>query len=212
MLARRIPGLGEDEAGACLPEGTPLRLELPARLTRPLPGVGRTARGQGGGGGGEEQLRRLVRYPAFRGKPAECGFRLLRRLSGQPGGQQRRTAVDGELGKGLAERIIAVRRFVEVGERLGKVAAAQCHQPAVMPGLGVLEFLPAGGEQLLGTGEVRGGTPRETEPKKNMGPKHQRPRLPYLVARPAQVGQGTTQVVVGVAEAAQVIEESWRAA
>ena len=66
MLAGRVPGLGEDEAGARLPDGPPLRPEQPARLTCPLPGVGRVAGGQGGGGGREEQLRRLVRYPALR--------------------------------------------------------------------------------------------------------------------------------------------------
>ena len=76
-----------------------------------------------------------------------------------------------------------------------------------MPGLGVLEFLPAGGEQLLGTGEVRGGTPGEAEPEKDIGPKGQRPRLPYRVARPAEVGQGATQVLVCLVEAAQVLED-----
>ena len=76
-----------------------------------------------------------------------------------------------------------------------------------MPGHGVLAFLPGDGEQLLGPGNVRRGPPRETEGEEDMGPEHQRPCLPYLVARPAQQGQGTTQVVVGLAEAAHVIKD-----
>src|SRR5712671_2866863 len=75
-----------------------------------------------------------------------------------------------------------------------------------MPGLGVLEFLPAGGEQLLGPGEIRRSTPGEAEREKNMRSEHQRPCLPYRVARPAEVRQGTTQVLVGLAETAHLIE------
>ena len=66
MLARGIPGLGEDEAGAGLQVRPPLRPEQPARLACPLSGFGRVAGGQGGGGGREEQFRLLVRYPALR--------------------------------------------------------------------------------------------------------------------------------------------------
>jgi len=61
-----------------------------------------------------------------------------------------------------------------------------------MPRYGVLAFLPGGGEELLGLGKVRSGTPRQTEGKVDMGPEHQRPCLPYPVAGPAQEGQGTT--------------------
>ena len=76
-----------------------------------------------------------------------------------------------------------------------------------MPGHGVLAFLPGDGEQLLGLGKIRGGTPREAEGEEDMGPEHQRPCLPYPVARPAQQGQGTTQVILGFAEAAQFITD-----
>ena len=54
MLAGGVPGIGEDEVGARLPQGAPLRLELASRLTCPLPGIGRVARSEGGGGGYEE--------------------------------------------------------------------------------------------------------------------------------------------------------------
>ena len=110
----------------------------------------------------------LYAIPPSGGSPAERGVRLLRRFCGQPGGQQRRAAVDGKVGVGLAERVVAVPCLVEIGERLGKVAADQRHQPAVMPGLGVLEFLPAGGEHLLGPGVVRGRTPGQAEPEEDL--------------------------------------------
>ena len=71
---------------------------------------------------------------------------------------------------GRAERVVAVRCLIEVGERRGKVAANQCHEPAVMPGDGVLTFIPGDGEQLLGIGKVRSGTPRKTKGEEDMGP------------------------------------------
>jgi len=77
MLAGGVPGLGEDQVGARLPEGPPLRPELPMRLTCLLSGVGRVAGSQGCGGGGEDQLGFLERDPALRRDPAERGVGLL---------------------------------------------------------------------------------------------------------------------------------------
>ena len=45
MLAVGVPGLGENQAGASLPEGPHLRPELSGRLTCQLPGIGYVARG-----------------------------------------------------------------------------------------------------------------------------------------------------------------------
>ena len=126
---------------------------------------------------------------------------------GQPGGQQRRAAVDGEVGVGLAERVVAIPCLVEVGERLGKVAADKRHASAVVPGLGVLEFLPAGGEQFLGPGVVRGRAPGQAEPDEDLGSMGQRPGLPYRVACPAEVGQGAAQVLMCLVETAQLPED-----
>jgi len=45
VLARGVPGLGEDEARACILEGTSLRQVQPVGLTYPLPGLGRVTHG-----------------------------------------------------------------------------------------------------------------------------------------------------------------------
>ena len=151
------------------PDSPLLGPEQPARQACPLSCVGRVACGQSGGGGSEKQLRRFVSDSALRRYPAERGVGLSRRFSSQPSGQQRRAAVDGEFGDDLAERVVAVPGFIEVGERLGKVAAAQSRQPAIVPSIGVLEFLPVGCEQFFGTGEVCACPPGEAEPEKNKG-------------------------------------------
>src|SRR5207237_530041 len=146
------------------------------------------------------------RYPARRGYPAEGSGGLLGRLAGQSGGQQRRAAVDGQLGKGLAEFVVAIPCLVKVGQRLRKVTTAQRGQSAIMPGLRVFEFLFARREEFLGPGEVRGGPPGETEPEKDLGSMGQRPCLPHLVVRPAEVRKSSAQVLMGLVESAQVAQ------
>ena len=182
------------------------------RLAGPLSGVDRVAGGQGGGGGREEQFRLLVRYPALRGQSAERGIGLLRRFRGQPGGQQCRAAVDGQIGELSRQARRNDSCLVEVSERLGKVAADKRYPSDVVPGLGVLEFLPVGGEHLLGPGVVRGRAPGQAEPDEDRGSMGQRPGLPYRVACPAEVGQSAAQVLVCLVETAQIYEGRRRAA
>jgi hypothetical protein len=62
-------------------------------------------------------------------QPAKRGIGLLGRLFGQPGGQQRRAAVDGEIGKGLAQRVVAVPCFVKIGKRLEHAARSRRRRP-----------------------------------------------------------------------------------
>src|SRR5208283_1633446 len=85
--------------------------------------------------------------------------------------------------------------------------AAQRGLSAVMPGFGVLKFLPAGCEHLLGTGEVRGCPPGEAEPEQDLGSMGQRPCLPYCVARSAEVGQSAAQVLKCLVESSHVPED-----
>ena len=122
----------------------------------------------------------------------------------RPGGQQGGAAVDGQVGVGLAERVVAVPRLVEIGERPGQVAAAEGDQAAVVPGLGVFEFLAAGRVQFLGSREVGAGPPGEAEPEIDVGPVGQRPCFPHRVPGPAQVGQGPGQVLVCLGEPAHL--------
>src|SRR5262249_37483327 len=124
-LTGRVPGLGDDAVGAGLPNRPVLCPELSARLACPLSCGGRVAGGEGSGGSREEQLRRFVGDPAFRWYPAERGARFTRRVCGKPGGKQCGAAVDGEFGDILAKRVVAFLRLIEIGQRPGKVAAAQ---------------------------------------------------------------------------------------
>ena len=173
----------------------------------PLSGFGLVAGGQGCGGGREEQFRLLVRYPALRRQSAERGHGLLRRFFGQPGGQQCQAAVDEELGNVLAEIVIAAACIVEVGERLGEIAADERHTCAVVPGLGEFELLPAAGEHLLGPGEFRGCAPGQAEPEEDLGSMCQRSGLPYRVGCPAEVGQSAAQVLVCLVETAKIFKD-----
>ena len=206
-LTGRISGLGDDQVGARIPDDPPLGPEQAVCLTPPLYGGAWVSCGQGGGGSREQQLCSFVRDPFALRCPAKGGLSLCCRFCRQPGSQQSRAAVDGELGVGLAERFAASACLVEVGKRFGQVAAGQGGQPAVAAGLGVFEFLSAGREQFLGPGEIRARPPGEAEPEKDLGPPGQRPGLPYRVAGPAEIGQGAAQVLVRLVKPAQVFED-----
>jgi hypothetical protein len=99
-LAGRVRGLYEGQVGTRLPDIAALRAEQPARLTRALAGIGRVARCQRRGSGREEQLRLLVGDAPLRRYLIERGIGLPRRFTGQPGGQQRRAAVEGKFEAG----------------------------------------------------------------------------------------------------------------
>src|SRR5258708_951383 len=73
-----------------------------------------------------------------------------------------------------------------------------------MPGLGIFEFLSAGRVQLLGTSEICACTPYQAKPEKNEGSMRQRPRLPHRLVRPAEIMQGATEILMGLAETAHV--------
>ena len=169
MLARGVPGLGQDEAGTRLQwSRSCVRNSRRARRAFSLASPGRPA-ARAAVAAAKSTSAFLYAIPPFGGIWLERGHGLLRCFFGQPGGQQGRAAIDDEIEVGLAERVVTIPCFVETGERLGKISADKRHTSAVVPSLGVLEFLPAGGVHLLGPGVVRSRATRQAELEEDRG-------------------------------------------
>ena len=108
----------------------------------------------------------LYAFPPRGGIRLSAVSRLPRRFFGEPGGQQRRAAVDGEVGVGLAERVVPIPGLVEVGKRLGQVAAGQRHQPAVVAGMAYSSSCPVPAYSSSARAKSAAARPGRPSPRK----------------------------------------------
>ena len=169
MLALGVLGLGEDQAGAGLPVRSALRPEQPVGLAgRPLASAGRPA----AAAVAAEQAPLLYASPPS-GEPSARSFSSAASAA-SPAASSARSGRQRDRAWSLrACRNDSLPRRGRSAPR--KVAAAKSYTSAVVPGLGVLEFLPAGGVHLL--------RPANSAPRPGQ-PEPERPRLDVSATGP----------------------------